>query len=33
MKPLRIHEYGGPLQLDEVEQSVATKGQVCLRSS
>ena len=28
MKALRIHEYGGPLQSDEIEQSAAAKGQV-----
>jgi len=32
MKALRIHEYGGPLQLDEIEQSAAAKGQVVVRN-
>ena len=32
MKALRIHEYGGPLHLDEVEQPVATKGHVVVRN-
>jgi NADPH:quinone reductase-like Zn-dependent oxidoreductase len=32
MKTLRIHEYGGPLQLDEIEQPVADAGQVVVRN-
>jgi NADPH:quinone reductase-like Zn-dependent oxidoreductase len=32
MKALRIHEYGGPLQLDEIEQPAAAKGQVVVRN-
>ena len=32
MKALRIHEYGGPLQLDEVEPPTAAKGQVVVRN-
>ncbi len=32
MKALRIHQYGGPLQLDEVEQPVAGAGQVVVRN-
>jgi NADPH:quinone reductase-like Zn-dependent oxidoreductase len=32
MKALRIHEYGGPLQLDEIEQLTAAKGQVVVRN-
>jgi NADPH:quinone reductase-like Zn-dependent oxidoreductase len=32
MKALRIHEYGGPLQLDEIEQPSAGVGQVVVRS-
>ncbi|NYF80635.1 hypothetical protein HDF17_002955 [Granulicella arctica] len=28
MKALRIHEYGGVLQLDEIEQPTAGAGQV-----
>lgn len=32
MKALRIHEYGGPLQLDEVEQPAAAPGQVVVRN-
>jgi D-arabinose 1-dehydrogenase-like Zn-dependent alcohol dehydrogenase len=31
MKALRIHEYGGPLQLDEVEKPVVGAGQVGTR--
>lgn len=32
MKALRIHEYGGPLRLDEIEQPVAGAGQVVVRN-
>ena len=32
MKALRIHEYGGPLQLDEIEPPTAAKGQVVVRN-
>jgi len=32
MKALRIHEYGGSLQLDEVEKPVAGAGQVVIRN-
>jgi NADPH:quinone reductase-like Zn-dependent oxidoreductase len=32
MKALRIHEYGGPLQLDEIEQPSAGVGQVVVRN-
>lgn len=32
MKALRIHEYGGPLQLDEVERPTAAPGQVVVRN-
>jgi NADPH:quinone reductase-like Zn-dependent oxidoreductase len=32
MKALRIHEYGGPLQLDEVAKPVAGAGQVVIRN-
>src|ERR1035438_3753647 len=32
MKALRIHQYGGPLQLDEVEKPVAGAGQVVIRT-
>ncbi len=31
MKALRIHEYGGQLQLDEIERPVAGAGQVVVR--
>jgi NADPH:quinone reductase-like Zn-dependent oxidoreductase len=32
MNALRIHEYGGSLQLDEVEKPVASAGQVVIRN-
>lgn len=32
MKALRIHEYGGPLQPDEIEQPTAGAGQVVVRN-
>lgn len=32
MKALRIHEYGGPLQLDEIGRPVAGAGQVVVRN-
>ena len=32
MKALRIHEYGGPLQFDEIEPPTAAKGQVVVRN-
>jgi NADPH:quinone reductase-like Zn-dependent oxidoreductase len=32
MKALRVHEYGGPLQLDEVEQPTVGTGQVVVRN-
>src|ERR1035441_3013592 len=32
MKALRIHQYGGSLQLDEVEKPVAGAGQVVIRT-
>jgi len=32
MKALRIHEYGGPLQLDEVERPIAGSGKVVVRN-
>jgi NADPH:quinone reductase-like Zn-dependent oxidoreductase len=32
MKALRIHKYGGPLQLDEIAQPVGVKGQVVVRN-
>jgi tricorn protease len=32
MKALRLHEYGGPLQIDEIDQPKAGKGQVVVRN-
>lgn len=32
MRALRIHEYGGTLQLDEVERPTAGTGQVVVRN-
>jgi hypothetical protein len=32
MKALRIHEYGGRLQLDEIGRPVAGAGQVVVRN-
>jgi NADPH:quinone reductase-like Zn-dependent oxidoreductase len=32
MKALRIHEYGGPLQLDEIERPIASAGKVVVRN-
>jgi NADPH:quinone reductase-like Zn-dependent oxidoreductase len=32
MRALRIHEYGGPLQLDEIERPAAAAGQVVDRN-
>jgi NADPH:quinone reductase-like Zn-dependent oxidoreductase len=32
MKALRIHEYGRPLHLNEIEQPRATKGQAVVRN-